>query len=101
MPDALALRQALDDCAPLQRLHQRLAAARARMTVIRPLLPAALASHLQAGPVDEREWVLIAGNAAVAAKLRQLVPRLEAALLKHGLQPCTIKIRVQSSHTSQ
>lgn len=95
----MALRQALDDCEPLQRLHQRLNAARTRMEAIRPLLPPALAAGLQAGSVDEQGWILLARNAAVAAKLRQLVPRLEGRLQQQGLLPHTIRIRVQSSHT--
>ena len=36
-----------------------------------------------------------AANAAVAAKLRQLQPRLEARLQEQGLQPSRVRIKVQ------
>jgi hypothetical protein len=48
------------------------------------------------GPVDEAGWSLLAANAAVAAKLRQLVPLLEAALREQGFQAIPTRIRVQS-----
>jgi hypothetical protein len=98
VPDALPLRQALDDCEPLRRLHERLAAASMRMDAIRPLLPQALLKGLKAGPTDDSHWTLLAANAAVAAKLRQFVPRLEAVLRQRGLEPSTIRVRIQSSH---
>jgi hypothetical protein len=47
------------------------------------------------GPVDDKGWTLIAANASVAAKLRQLQPRLEDELLERGWQVSAIRIRVQ------
>lgn len=70
------------------------------MEAIRPLLPIALAGSLSAGPTDERHWTVLASNAAVAAKLRQFLPRLEAALQQRGLEPSTIRVRIQSSHST-
>ena len=48
------------------------------------------------GPSDDEGWTMLAGNPAVAAKLRQLQPRLEAALKQKGFQRTGIRIRVQS-----
>jgi hypothetical protein len=93
------LGQALDRCEPLVRLQQRLAQAGARMDAVRPLLPRALAAHVRAGPGDESGWTLLAANPAVAAKLRQLLPRLEAALGQRGFTDCRIRIRVQAGPT--
>jgi hypothetical protein len=98
VPDALPLQQVLNDCEPLRRLHQRLAEANVRMNAVRPLLPPALAACLKAGPTDDKGWTLLAPNAGVAAKLRQFIPRLEAVLRQRGLEPNTIRVRVQSSH---
>jgi len=59
-------------------------------------LPAALAPHVRAGPVDDDGWSLLAANASVAAKLRQLQPRLEEVLSRRGWQVSAIRIKVQS-----
>ncbi len=37
---------------------------------------------------------MLAANAAVAAKLRQLQPRLEAMLAEQGLQPPKVRVKV-------
>jgi hypothetical protein len=39
--------------------------------------------------------MLLAAHGAAAAKLRQLLPRLEAALLQAGWQGTPIKVRIQ------
>lgn len=101
VPNAQPIRQVLDRCAPLQLLQRRLAMAEACMAAVKPQLPPALQSQVRAGPLDTEDnaWTLLAHNAAVAAKLRQLLPRLEAALAASGVtraaEPTAIKIRVQ------
>ena len=67
----------MEQCEPLLRLQQRLAAAHARMDAVRPLLPPGLVPFVKPGPVDENSWTLLATGPAVAAKLRQLQPRLQ------------------------
>jgi len=52
--------------------------------------------HIQPGPVDEAGWSLLVANAAVAAKLRQCVPRIEDALKKGGWQETVIRIKVHA-----
>ena len=89
--------QALRDSAPLLRLQQLLRDSNARFDAIRPCLPAALAAHVRPGPLDAQGWSLLAANAAVAAKLRQLQPRLEAALRERGWPAAALRIKVQSS----
>ena len=103
VPNALPIRQALDRCQPLQHLQQQLAVSQACMAAIQPHLPAPLRSQVRAGPLNttDNTWTLMASNTAVAAKLRQLLPRLESALTTSGVtraaQPTAIRIRVQSS----
>ncbi len=97
LPVALPIGDALAQSAPLARLQSLLRESNARFELIRPLLPAALAQHVRPGPVDDEGWALLAGNAAVAAKLRQLLPRLEAALEQGGGKSSAIRIRVQSN----
>jgi hypothetical protein len=102
VPNALPIRQVLDDCAPLQHLQRQLAMARACLDAVTPQLPLPLRSQVRAGPLDtaDNAWILLASNAAVAAKLRQLLPRLETALAASGVtraaEPTAIKVRVQS-----
>ena len=80
--------------APLTRLVDRLRESDAMLATIVPLLPAALAANVRAGPLDESGWSLLGGNAAVAAKLRQLAPRLEERLHERGHPVTSIRIKV-------
>ena len=94
-PNALTIAAALRSSQPLARLQQLMRDSNARFEAIRPHLPAALSAHVAPGPVDEKGWTLLAANASVAAKLRQLQPRLEAELQQRGWQGSAIRIRVQ------
>jgi hypothetical protein len=96
VPDSLPIADALRRSAPLALLRQRLQDSNARFAAIHGLLPAALASHVKPGPVDDDCWTLLVANASVAAKLRQLLPRLEDGLRGRGWQVIPIRIRVQS-----
>ncbi|MCE4557173.1 hypothetical protein [Pelomonas cellulosilytica] len=77
----------------LARLGERLEASRRRLKVIAPALPGSLVASLQPGPLDEEGWTLLCANAAVAAKLRHLLPRLEALLIQSGL-PGRIRVKL-------
>ena len=95
-PDALRLTEALARSAPLALLRERLRESNARFDALRGALPPGLAPHVKPGPVDAEGWTLLAANGAVAAKLRQLQPRLEAALLDQGWPAGALRIKVQS-----
>lgn len=97
VPDSLPVAEALRRSTPLAQLRARLQDSQDRFDAIRPALPETLARSIAPGPVDEEGWALLAANAAVAAKLRQLKPRLEAILRQRGWQVSSIRIRVQSS----
>ena len=94
VPDPLTIRQALAQHTSLGQLQLRIQDSTRRFEAIRPALPGSLAMALQPGPVDEAGWTLLARNASVAAKLRQLQPRLEALLLEQGWAVATIRIKV-------
>ena len=94
-PDALRIEQALQQSAPLVRLRQLMQDSNARFAAIHPALPAAMAAHVKPGPVDETGWSLLAANASVAAKLRQLQPRLEELLRERGWQVSAIRVKVR------
>lgn len=90
----LALRQALDRSEPLARLTQRLRESSARLAAITGDLPPALRPLVQAGPIDDKGWTLLAANGAVSAKLRQVLPALEARLAELGWPALPIRVRV-------
>ncbi len=93
-PNALRIEEALQRSAPLARLGDLMRDSNARFDAIRRHLPAALAAHVKPGPVDELGWSLLAANASVAAKLRQLQPRLEDAIRAGGWPVSTIRVKV-------
>lgn len=95
VPLAMPVAEALNRSAPLQGLMARLRAAEARLALVRALLPPALAERVQPGGVeDDGSWTLIAPNPAAAAKLRQWLPTLGAALRERGLGDGRIQVRV-------
>ena len=93
---AQTLSSVLGNCGPLESLQRRMRDSNDRFEVIRAKLPGELSKHVKPGPVDDEGWSLLTGNAAVAAKLRQLVPRLEAMLKEAGWQVTTIRIKLLS-----
>jgi hypothetical protein len=97
VPDALTVHEALRRSTPLTQLRERLEDSRSRYLAIRSGLPDLLAAQVSPGPVDEEGWSLLASNASVAAKLRQLKPRLETLLRERGWQVSAIRIKVQSN----
>ncbi len=96
VPASLPIADALLRSAPLAQLRLRLRDSTDRLEAIRDDLPPALSPHVQPGPVDEDGWSLLAANGAVAAKLRQLQPRLEERLRQRGWTMNTIRIKVQT-----
>jgi hypothetical protein len=93
---ALPLADALQASEPLARLAERMRESKRRFDCITPLLHGGLAAHAQPGPVDVHGWTVLAANAAVAAKLRQLVPLFVAQLAEHGFAPLPLRVKVQN-----
>lgn len=92
---AQPLRTALDGSEPLSRLLARVHASRERLVAVFPGVPEELRALVEAGPLDDNGWTLLVANAAVAAKLRQLLPVLGEALRVQGLEVAAIRIKVQ------
>ena len=86
--------QAVAQSEPLANLARRLQASNDRLRAIAPLLPPAMRAHVQAGPIDDEAWVLLAANQAVSAKLRQMLPALQARLLQQGWAGPAITVRL-------
>ncbi|MFY9510470.1 MAG: hypothetical protein WAQ05_05800 [Rubrivivax sp.] len=94
-PGTFALGDALERSGSLASLLQRARESRARYAAIQPLLPPGLRETVRPGPLDDEGWQLLVAHGAAAAKLRQLLPRLEEALRAGGWQGTPIKVRVQ------
>ncbi|GAP35310.1 DciA family protein [Piscinibacter sakaiensis] len=94
VPDPLALHDALTRSAGWTDLRERLHRSARLLDVLTPLLPGGLRAHVRPGPLDADGWTLLASNAAVAAKLRQLKPRLEQALRETLGPAAVLRIKV-------
>jgi len=91
------LAKALGSSEALAALLQRVRESRARFDTIAPLLPDALMQAVKPGPLDDTSWVLLAAHASAAAKLRQMVPALQAALSAAGWSGPVIRVKVTSA----
>ncbi len=92
---AISVIKAVESAPTLARLVSAARESQNWLQTIAPLLPAALRSGVQAGPIENHNWCLLAANSAVAAKLRQLSPALSAHLRSQGFDVQTIRIKVQ------
>ena len=93
---AIPLQQAAQESPTLSLLMGRVRDSSERLLAIRSLLPAPLRASVQAGPIEEGCWCLLVASNAVAAKLRQMLPALQAHLSSKGLSVASIRIKVQN-----
>ena len=93
-PNTLPLSTALGQSEPLNSLLRRMHDSRARLDAVAAVLPEALRPGVRPGPLDDTTWVLLVTDSSAAAKLRQLMPALEAALLAAGWPALAIRIKV-------
>lgn len=96
VPLGVNLATALERNGSLAELTRRIEQSNARYAAIGPQLPETLRAQVRAGPLDDAGWSLLASNAAVAAKLRHLLPRLVESLSRQGWPDLPIRVRVQA-----
>jgi Dna[CI] antecedent, DciA len=92
---AVAVMQAVEAAPTLARLVSAARQSQECLAAAGHLLPGALRSGIQAGPIDNGVWCLLAANSAVAAKLRQLGPSIVACVQAKGHAITSIRIKVQ------
>ncbi len=92
---AFTLQQACEEAPTLARLTELSADSVARLKAVEPLIPAALRPALKAGPIEGPVWCLILSNNAAAAKIRQILPALQAHLRSKGWEVDSIRLKVQ------
>lgn len=93
---AISLQQASEESPTLAQLAALTRESSARLRAIEALIPAALRPAVQAGPIDAGHWCLLVNNNAAAAKIRQLLPALQAHLRSRGCEVSAIRIKVQT-----
>lgn len=92
-----ALGQVLQRAPGLAELAARAQDGQARLQAIAALLPPGLRQTVQSGTVEAQSWNLLVPHAAAAAKLRQLLPALEAHLRSKGWPIQTLRVKVRGS----
>ena len=94
----VTLQQASQNSPTLARLTELALDSRARLKAIETLIPASLLPSIQAGPIDDKGWCLILDSSSAAAKIRQLLPDLQAHLRSRGWEVNSIRLKVQFPH---
>lgn len=90
---AVAIGDALDGSSALARLALRVRESQQRLSDLAAALPPTLRAQVRSGPLDDQSWTLLAANAAVAAKLRNLLPVLEERLRAQGWPSRTLRLK--------
>jgi hypothetical protein len=91
----MTLQQAALGTPTLARLIELGRESSQRLKAIETLLPPSLRAGITAGPIDGSVWCLLVQSNAVAAKLRQLLPALEAHLRSKGCEVTSIRLKIQ------
>jgi hypothetical protein len=93
-PHPISLHEAAEGSPTLARLAQLARESSQRLEWVRSLIPPALRTAVRPGPIEGAEWCLLVDNNAAAAKLRQLLPALQAELSRRGCEVNSIRLKV-------
>lgn len=88
------MHQAVGNSPVLARLTELVQESNDRFKAIESLLPAALHDAVKAGPIDGESWCLLVSSNAAAAKIRQLIPLIQARLLGKGWKVTSIRLKI-------
>ena len=92
----VSVQQAAEGSPTLARLAQLARESGERLKAVEPLIPVALRRAVKPGPIEGSAWCLLVEGNAAAAKLRQVLPAMQALLCNRGWQVSAIRIRVQA-----
>ena len=93
--NSVTLLQATQGSPTLARLVDLSKDSVARLKAVESMIPTGLRSAITAGPIEGPVWCLIVQGNAAAAKLRQLLPGLQAHLRSKGWEVTSIRLKVQ------
>ena len=85
----------LNSLPELQALNRELRQLAALQSALAEVLPDNLATSASVAMVKAGELILVADNGAVAAKLRQMAPRILSSLRQRGYEITGIRLQVQ------
>ena len=94
LQSALSLHQAAGSSPSLARLTDLIRESNHRFKAIEMLIPETLRTAVKAGPIDGENWCLLVNNNAAMAKVRQLVPLIQASLVRQGWQVKSIRLKI-------
>ena len=92
----ISLQQAAQEAPSLARLVALVRESADCLAIVTPLIPPGLRAVVKAGPIEAGTWCLLVQNNAAAAKLRQLLPALQAQLRVKRRPVNVIRIKVQA-----
>jgi len=93
---AITLQQATRESEMLSHLCDLADESAQRLKSIESLLPGNLRACVRPGPIEGAVWCLLLDNNAVAAKIKQLLPALQAHLRAKGWEVSAIRLKVQT-----
>ncbi|GAB2732429.1 hypothetical protein GCM10027019_09800 [Melaminivora jejuensis] len=93
---AITVQQASQEAPTLARLTALTRESSERLRAVEVLIPPLLRPALQAGPIEGDSWCLLVRGNAAAAKLRQLLPALQAHLRSRGWEVNSIRLKIHS-----
>lgn len=94
LPPALTIHQAAGNSPSLARLTELVRESNDRLKAIESLIPEALRPAVKAGPIEGESWCLLVSGNAAAAKIRQLLPLIQARLLGKGWKVTSIRLKI-------
>jgi len=94
LQSSVSLHQAAGNSPSLARLTDLVRESNHRFKAIETLIPVALRAAVKAGPVDGENWCLLVNGNAALAKVRQLVPLLQASLVRQGWKVTSIRLKI-------
>lgn len=96
---SFTLQQATEASPTLARLAELSRDSIARLKAVTALIPASLQPAIAPGPIEGSVWCLLLDNNATAAKMRQLLPALQAHLRIKGWEVTSIRLKVRDART--
>ena len=94
LQSTVTLHQAAEQSPSLARLTGLIHESNQRLQAIEVLIPTALRSSVKAGPIDGETWCLFVNGNAASAKIRQLIPQIQASLLRQGWAVASIRLKI-------
>lgn len=93
-PGSVTVATALKENPTLGSLLGRWRLAQECMQAAKPVLGPQLCASMRPGPLEEKEWTLLAASGTAASKARQLLPRISDAVRALGLGVESVRIRI-------